>query len=280
MEIDKLLLTFEKRLRLQRYSEASIRNYKTTVDAFLKLAKKKYSNPEDLDAKKIEKYVYWLIEKKNISASYQRLVLASIDKFYFLVLNIKLPLKDLYPTRKEHHLPEYLNKDEIKRLISATDNLKHRCILELLYSAGLRLSELLNIEISDIDSTDMLIHIHMAKGKKDRKVMLSNVLLADLRAYFKQYKPQKYLFEGQGKEQYSAKSVQNIVKFTAQRAGISKHVTPHTLRHSFATHLLENGTDIRFIQELLGHKSVKTTEIYTHISDISKSNIKSPLDLL
>ncbi len=280
MEIDKLLLTFEKRLRLQRYSEASIRNYKTTVDAFLKLAKKKYSNPEDLDAKKIEKYVYWLIEKKNISASYQRLVLASIDKFYFLVLNIKLPLKDLYPTRKEHHLPEYLNKDEIKRLISATDNLKHRCILELLYSAGLRLSELLNIEISDIDSTDMLIHIHVAKGKKDRKVMLSNVLLADLRAYFKQYKPQKYLFEGQGKEQYSAKSVQNIVKFTAQRAGISKHVTPHTLRHSFATHLLENGTDIRFIQELLGHKSVKTTEIYTHISDISKSNIKSPLDLL
>ncbi|HQL70226.1 MAG: tyrosine-type recombinase/integrase [Bacteroidales bacterium] len=280
MEIDKLLLTFEKRLRLQRYSEASIRNYKTTVDAFLNLAKKKYSNPEDLDAKKIEKYVYWLIEKKNISASYQRLVLASIDKFYFLVLNIKLPLKDLYPTRKEHHLPEYLNKDEIKRLISATDNLKHRCILELLYSAGLRLSELLNIEISDIDSTDMLIHIHVAKGKKDRKVMLSNVLLADLRAYFKQYKPQKYLFEGQGKEQYSAKSVQNIVKFTAQRAGISKHVTPHTLRHSFATHLLENGTDIRFIQELLGHKSVKTTEIYTHISDISKSNIKSPLDLL
>ncbi|NCC99673.1 MAG: hypothetical protein EOL95_08255, partial [Bacteroidia bacterium] len=147
-------------------------------------------------------------------------------------------------------------------------------------SGGLRLSELLNIEICDVDSTDMVIHIRMAKGKKDRKVMLSKVLLTDLRTYFKEYQPVKYLFEGQSNEQYSAKSVQNVVKFAAQRAGITRHVTPHTLRHSFATHLLENGTDIRFIQELLGHQSVKTTEIYTHIADISKSAIRSPLDML
>ena len=280
MNINQLLSTFEQRLRLQRYSEASIRNYKSAVGSFLQLASKKYDKPEDLTAKEIEKYVYWLIEKKKISASYQRMVVASIDKFYILVLSLYLPVKHLYPTRKEHHLPEYLNKDEVKRLINSTNNLKHKCILELLYSGGLRLSELLNIKISDIDSKDMIIHIRMAKGKKDRKVMLSEVLLSDLRIYLKKYKPTTFLFEGQNKEHYSAKSVQNIVKFAAQRAGIIKHVTPHTLRHSFATHLLENGTDIRFIQELLGHQSVKTTEIYTHVVDISKSTIRSPLDVL
>ena len=280
MDINNLLSVFEQRLRMQRYSDASIRNYKSAVDNFLRVASKKYQKPEELDGDRIEKYVFWLIETKNISASYQRMVVASIDKFYRLVLNIQLPIKHLYPTRKEHHLPEYLNKEEVKRLITSTDNLKHQCILEMLYSGGLRLSELLNIKIEDVDSNDMIIHIHMAKGKKDRKVMLSEVLLSDLRAYFKQYKPQEFLFEGQKKEQYSAKSVQNVVRQAAQKAGIKKHVTPHTLRHSFATHLLKNGTDIRFIQELLGHQSVKTTEMYTHIADISKSSIKSPLDML
>lgn len=280
MDMNNLLSTFEQRLRMQRYSEASIRNYKSAVGSFLQLASKKYDKPEDLDAKKIEKYVFWLIETKNISASYQRMVLASIDKFYNLVLNIQLPIKHLYPKRNEHPLPEYLNKEEIKRLLNNINNLKHKCILELLYSGGLRLSELLNIQITDVDSNDMIIHIRMAKGKKDRNIMLSEVLLSDLRVYFKQYKPKTFLFEGQKKEQYSAKSVQNIVHQAAKRAGIKKHVTPNTLRHSFATHLLEKGTDIRFIQELLGHQSVKTTEMYTHIADISKSEIKSPLDMI
>ncbi|NCA80985.1 MAG: hypothetical protein EOM76_12570, partial [Sphingobacteriia bacterium] len=213
MDIDNLLSTFEKRLRLQRYSEDSIRNYKSAVGSFLQLASKKYDKPEDLTAKEIEKYVYWLIQTKNISASYQRMVVASIDKFYNLTLNIHLPIKHLYPTRKEHHLPEYLNKDEVKRLINSTNNLKHKCILELLYSGGLRLSELLNIKISDIDSKDMIIHIRMAKGKKDRKVMLSEVLLSDLRIYLKKYKPTTFLFEGQNKEHYSAKSVQKSFNF-------------------------------------------------------------------
>lgn len=142
------------------------------------------------------------------------------------------------------------------------------------------MNELLNIEISDVDSPDMVIHLRMAKGKKDLKVMLSKVPLTDLRTYFQDYKPMKFLFERQKKEQYSVKSVQNVMKFAAQRAGITKHVTPHTLRHSFATHLLGNGTDISFIQELLGNQSVKTSEIYTHIADTSQSKIKSPLDML
>src|SRR5574344_926934 len=199
MDINNLLSVFEQRLRMQRYSDASIRNYKSAVDNFLRVASKKYQKPEELDGDRIEKYVFWLIEKKQISASYQRMVVASIDKFYGLVLYTHLPIKHLYLTRDEHHLPEYLNKEEVKRLITSTDNLKHQCILEMLYSGGLRLSELLNIKIEDVDSNDMIIHIHMVKGKKDRKVMLSEVLLSDLRAYFKQYKPQEFLFEGQKK---------------------------------------------------------------------------------
>ena len=142
------------------------------------------------------------------------------------------------------------------------------------------MSELLNLKISDIDSSSMVIHIRMGKGKKDRKVMLSVVLLDHLRKYYKAWNPSAFLFEGQHGGQYSERSVQAVVRDTARKAGIRKQVSPHTLRHSFATHLLENGTDIRFIQELLGHQSVKTTEIYTHIVDISKSKIKSPLDVL
>ncbi len=142
------------------------------------------------------------------------------------------------------------------------------------------MSELLHIKISDINSECMLIHIRNSKGNKDRVVMLAPSVLDELRAYFKTYKHKVYLFEGQGGGMYSEKSVQAVVKAVAEKARITKKVTPHVLRHSFATHLLENGTDIRYIQQLLGHNSVKTTEIYTHITDVAKMNIKSPLDYL
>lgn len=142
------------------------------------------------------------------------------------------------------------------------------------------MNELLHIKLSDVDPTNMAIHICMGKENKGRKVMLSKVLLTDLRTYYIRYKLEKFLFEGSQKEDYSAKSVQNVVKLAAQRAGITKHVTPQTLRHSFAIHLLENGTDIHIIQELLGHESVKTTEKYTQLADMSKLSIPNPLDSL
>jgi site-specific recombinase XerD len=169
---------------------------------------------------------------------------------------------------------------EVKKLMAGVTNLKHRCIIKLLYGSGLRLSELLHLKLTDIDSKSMIIHIRKSKGNKDRVVMLSNSLLDELRVYFIHYKPTDFLFEGQSGGMYSEKSVQVIVKNAASKAGINKQVTPHTLRHSFATHLLEAGTDIRFIQQLLGHSSIKTTEIYTHITDVMKSKIKSPLDSL
>jgi integrase/recombinase XerD len=196
------------------------------------------------------------------------------------MFNRQLNLKHLYPHSKNKSLPVYLTVREVRRLMENVTNLKHTCIVQLLYGCGLRLNELIHLKLTDIDTKNRIILIRNANGGKDREVMLSPLLLETLQRYYKMYQPNEYLFEGQGGGLYSEKSVQMIVKKAASKAGITKKVTPHTLRHSFATHLLENGTDIRYIQELLGHKSVNTTEIYTHITDIAKLKIKSPLDLL
>lgn len=159
-------------------------------------------------------------------------------------------------------------------------NLKHKTIITAIYSAGLRISEAVNLKVNDIDSGRMVIRISGAKGYKDREVMLSEKLLVLLRAYYKKYKPTDWLFEGQKGGKYSTTSIQKVFKRALLKAKIPKNATVHTLRHSFATHLLENGTDIKFIQEFLGHNSIKTTQIYTHLSNSSKSTIKSPLDSL
>jgi len=167
---------------------------------------------------------------------------------------------------------------KLKEFFNVTTNLKHKCILMLIYSAGLRRSELLNLLPTDIDSARMVIRINGAKGKKDRISLLSDNLLQLLRQYYKEYHPKKYLFEGKSGGKYSASSVENILKKSARKAGITKVVTLHMLRHSFATHLLEQGTDLRYIQELLGHESSKTTEIYTHVSKKAIDKIKNPID--
>ncbi len=280
MDIENLIMIFERRLKLQRYSPNSIRNYSSAVKSFLQIAAKKFNDPGRLTENEIEKYVFWKIEKDKISNSHQRMIVASIDKFYCLVLNRELEIKHLYPSRNRYALPRYITATEVKEMMASTPNRKHACIIKMLYGCGLRLNELLHLKLSDINSERMLVHVRNSKGNKDRVVMLAPALLEDLRNYFKAYHPKVYLFEGQNGGRYSEKSVQNIVKTAAAKAGITKQVTPHVLRHSFATHLLENGTDIRYIQQLLGHGSVKTTEIYTHITDVAKMKIKSPLDYL
>ncbi|MBP7024156.1 MAG: tyrosine-type recombinase/integrase [Bacteroidales bacterium] len=280
MDIENLIAVFERKLMIQRYSTSSIKNYSSSVRSFLHVAEKRFDQPDELNENEIEKYVFWKIRKDNISSSYQRMIVAAIDKFYYSVVGKNLSIRHLYPSRKKHELPKYLTRAEVKRMLQSITNPKHACIIKLLYGCGLRLNELLHLKISDIDSENMLIYIRNSKGNKDRVVMLSPTLLADLRSYYKSYHPKYYLFEGQDGGMYSAKSVQTIVKTAATKAGITKPVSPHILRHSFATHLLENGTGIRYIQQLLGHNSVKTTEIYTHITDVARSNIKSPLDML
>ncbi|WP_374505110.1 tyrosine-type recombinase/integrase [Flavobacterium sp.] len=280
MNIQNYLQCFIERLQIQRYSPTSIKNYQSNLLLFLTVAAHKYSTAKEIEIAAIEKYIHWKIKKDNISASHQRIILASITKFYELVLEKRINLKHLYPQRKEYKLPNYLSTTEIKKLIEVTDNLKHKSIIMVLYSGGLRLSEVVNLKITDIDSKAMTITIRQAKGKKDRQVMLSENFLLILRQYYLKFKPNFYLFEGQNSLQYSARSIQQIVKQITLKSGINKTVSPHVIRHSFATHLIEAGTDIRYIQKLLGHNHVKTTQIYTQITDVAKNKIKSPLDRL
>ena len=280
MNIEKLLLEFERKLILQHYSVNSIRNYKSAVKSFLENAETNFSHSNEVDVEMVEKYVMWKVQKQKTGISHQRMIISSIDKFCKSIYNKNLNIKYLYPPCKSCSLPNYLTTVEVKKLIIGVNNIKHKCIIKLLYGSGLRLSELLNLKVNDIDSKNMIIRIRKSKGNKDREVMLSKALLQQLHIYFKKHHPVEFLFEGQAGGIYCAKSVQMVVKNAASKAGIKKKVTPHTLRHSFATHLLESGTDIRYIQLLLGHKSIKTTEMYAHITTVSKSKIKSPLDSL
>ena len=280
MDIQIYLQRYTERLQIQRYSPSSIKNYKSNLLQFLTIASHKHTSAEEIEIAAIEQYIFWKIKKDNISASHQRIILASITKFYELVFDKRVNLKHLYPQRKEYKLPNYLTFNEVTKLIDITTNLKHKSIIMLLYSGGLRLSEVVNLKITDIDSNSMTITIRQAKGKKERQVMLSESFLLIFRQYCLKYQPSCYLFEGQNNLQYSGRSIQQIVKQSALKSGINKKVSPHILRRSFATHLLDMGTDIHSIQELLGHNHLKTTQIYTHISDVAKNKIKSPLDRL
>lgn len=274
--MDKILKEYKNLLVQKRYSDNTIGMYCNYFGDFCK-----YFIGQDLKeitTAEINNYILNLIELKNISISQQNQRINAIKFYYEKVLGREKQYYELHRPKKEHKLPKVLSKKEIKRIFDVTKNLKHRCILMLIYSAGLRRSELLNLLPDDIDSERMVIHINGAKGKKDRISLLSDNLLQLLRQYYKEYRPKKYLFEGQNGGRYSASSVANILKKAAIKEGIRKNVTPHMLRHSFATHLLEQGTDLRYIQELLGHDSSKTTDIYTHVSKKAIDKIINPMD--
>jgi integrase/recombinase XerD len=191
----------------------------------------------------------------------------------------KIEVEKIHRPKRAKVLPNVLSKEEVKKILDAHSNLKHKAMLSMIYSCGLRRSELLNLKFSDIDSKRNIVIIRQSKGKKDRITPLSAKILDLLRRYYKEYSPKTYLFEGQEKNtQYSARSLEEVLKKSVKLASINKPVTLHWLRHSYATHLLESGTDLRYIQELLGHNSSKTTEIYTHVSTKNIQQIKSPFD--
>jgi len=204
--------------------------------------------------------------------------LAAIRFLYLNVLKKEIDFDFFIKMKKPNSLPNVLAINEVKKIIDLIVNLKHKAIISTIYSCGLRISEVIDLKFSDIDSSAMTIKIVNAKGKNDRYVMLSTKLLELLREYFREYKPKKYLFERQNGGKYSSRSIQEVFNRAVKAANISKKVTVHTLRHSFASHLLDNGTDIRFIQELLGHKHLSTTQIYTHINPVSVKKIKSSFD--
>jgi len=227
----------------------------------------------------IQEYLQNLSEK-GCSGSYLNQMINAIKFYYEVVLKMPNRFYSIQRPFKQEKLPKVISPQEVKKIINATGNVKHKCILSLLYSAGLRRQELLDLEISDIDSDRMLITVRNGKGGKDRVTLLSDKVLKDLRIYFKEWRPQRYLFEGKPGVKYGRSSVGKIIQRAALKAKIGKKVTLHTLRHSFATHLLENGTGLRQIQSLLGHNSSKTTEIYTKVSVQHIKSIRSPFDSL
>jgi site-specific recombinase XerD len=237
-----------------------------------------HSQLERVSKEEINAYILKLIKENNISSSQQNQRINAIKFYYEKVLGNPKTTYDIERPRKERKLPEVLSKEDIQKMLTNTKNLKHMAIIALTYSCGLRRSEVINLKLKDIDSSRMLIKIRGGKGYKDRYVQLAKSLLNILREYYKKYKPKVYVFEGQNNEQYSSTSISNMIKNAAKKAGIKKRVFPHILRHSFATHHLEQGTDLRYIQEWLGHNSSKTTEIYTHISEKDFKKFNNPID--
>ena len=266
-------------LEQKRYSPSTIKTYRAYFSDFMEYHKGR--NIDRLKVPDINKYILYLVNEKKISVSQQNMRINAIKFYYEQVKGGKRQYYGGITRAKEYKsLPEVLSRNEVRRILSCLANRKHRCMISLIYSAGLRRSELLNLTPQDIMSERMLIRI-MGKGKKCRYSLLSEKVLCELREYFKEYRPQKWLFEGETPgEQYSASALVKVLKEAADRAGIKHRVHVHMLRHSFATHLLEQGTDLRTIQELLGHNDIKTTSIYLHVTSAHKSSIPNPLDSL
>ena len=268
--------TFIRYLNSKRYSSNTIKVYSDSMSTFLR-----YFSMKDITAISNDDLIDFnnnYILKNNFSSSFQNQVVNAVKLYFSAIQHKKMDVELIHRPRREKVLPNVLSKEEVKAILDAPYNLKHRAMLAMIYSCGLRRGELLSLTKFDIDSKRMVVIIRMAKGKKDRIVPLSPKILSLLRDYYKSYNPKEFLFEGQGGGKYSEKSLENVFKQSLLKANNKKPVTLHWLRHSYATHLLESGTDLRYIQDLLGHKSSKTTEIYTHVSTKNIQNIRSPFD--
>ncbi|WP_244994590.1 tyrosine-type recombinase/integrase [Flammeovirga yaeyamensis] len=276
-----------KKLELFRYSINTANTYTSMLYRYLDyLEQKGYKDLRNIEEGQqskslLEQFLFHLVSVEKKSDSYQNQALNAVKFYLEKVLERDYCYYNVQRPRKKDKLPVVLSIEEIKSIFSNINNLKHKAILMTIYSAGLRIGELIDLEIKDIDSKRMLIRVVEGKGNKDRNTLLSEKNLQILRTYFKEYKPKKYLFEGEKEgNKYSRTSIAKILKRAVLKSKIQKRVTVHTLRHTFATHLLENGVDLRYIQSLLGHNSAMTTQIYTHVSTKIVREIKSPLDNL
>ena len=277
MNTEQHLIAFKNYMNYRRYSENTIKTYSDALEVFFRFFQNK--KLESLTIEDIIQFNNDYILRKNLSSSYQNQVINAVKLFYRNRFNKTMEVDFIQRPRREKRLPNVLSKEEVKSILEAPTNLKHRAMLSLIYACGLRRSELLNLTLTDILSNRNLLFIRQSKGKKDRVVPISNRLIDILREYYKAFKPKAWLFEGKfPNTKYSEKSLENVLKQSLTKTKISKKVSLHWLRHSYATHLLENGTDLRYIQELLGHSSSRTTEIYTHVSTLNLQQIRSPFD--
>ena len=276
MSLPIQITILERNMEVRRYSKSTIRTYISCLRQYLDFTINNSMVPEEEASTRAFMY---LIVKKGYARSTQNQFVNAIK--YYLEHYLKLDKTDFFEIdrpKRGKPLPKVLSKEEIVDILYALKNIKHKAILSLIYAQGLRIGEALALTLNDVNSKRMILHIREGKGCKDRNLPLSPKILDLLRTYYKIHKPKNHLFEGPDRKQYSKGSVRQFLKAACYKAGIRKRVTTHMLRHSYATHLLETGTDMRFIQSLLGHGNIRTTEIYTHVTRNHLREIKSPFD--
>ena len=271
MKISEHKHTFIQEMKRRGYRKNSIQNYSSCIDVFLSTVKK--DHPKNINEQDIKNFL-----SNCIKANTQRNYHSAIKLFYDICLNQKQKFKNIPYTKVDKNIPIILSVEEIQSMFNVCENKKHKLILALLYSCSLRVSELINLKWKDVDRSRMVIYILNAKGGKDRQVGLNNALLKLMEDYYREYRTQSFIFSGQFGEKYSDRSVGQVVKQLAKKAGINKRVYTHLIRHCSASHLLDGGLDINMIQRWLGHSSVKTTSIYLHTSHTTISKISSPLE--
>jgi len=276
MSKKSIISKYKIKLTLKNYSSSTIQSYLNGLNKFIGYLKVR--SVHSVDGQVLSDFLLWCKKEEGYGYSSMKQMVASLRFLYDEVLEKDIDFDFNIGMKKPSRIPVVLSVQEVERLLNSFSNLKHKAIFTLMYSAGLRIGELLKLKINDIDSDRMQIRIDQGKGQKDRYSILSGKVLELLRAYVKQYQPKEFLFEGQNGGKYSAASIQALMRKQIALCKINKKATPHTLRHSFATHLLDNGTDTRFIQELLGHKHISTTQIYTHVSSKTLKNVKSPVE--
>jgi len=272
MYIRNYIEKYSRDIELVYNSKATKDNYKSQVLSFLNYFKDEIE-PKSISTDKIKD---WLLEAKTINTRKHRL--CAINSFYKITIGMPSKIKKIPYPKSEKKLPQVLSQEEVQKMFDVCENVKHKVILALLYSCGLRVSELINLKWSNIDRSRMIINIIGGKGNKDRQVMLTEAIIPLLEKYYKEYKTKTYILSGQFSEQYSSRSVGQVIKQLGEKAKLNKRVWTHQMRHNCFTHMVENGTDINLIQRLAGHNNVKTTLVYTHISHNLISKIQSPLN--
>jgi len=270
--LDRMIMFLEE----QRYSRRTRESYLAMLEFFFRYFSPK--DPGEISGEEISKFIYNFIIRLGYSAAYQNQMVSAIKAFYTILGKSKVNPEFFERPRRRRSLPKVFSKDEVTRILRSPRNIKHKLILWIIYSCGLRRSEVTNIKLTDLDRGRSIIHIREGKGRVDRIVPLSGKLCEKLDEYLRSYNPGEYLFEGQFGGRYSSESIYRVFKDAMKRAGIRKDVGVHSLRHSYATHLHESGLDIKYIQALLGHKSSRTTEIYTHVSRRNLITVRSPLE--
>lgn len=267
---------FEQYLLQKRYSQSTIKSYREALKNFIDFISPMHIS--EASNQDLERFNAERILKRGLSASYQNQVVNAIKLYYNRFQSAHFDLSVVERPNRSYSLPIVFSLAEVEKLLRSVTNAKHKAMLALIYSSGLRCGELINLRIADVDSNRMVLFIRSAKGNKDRVVPLSATALSILRLYYKQYRPKVYLFNGDGSLQYSSSSLRRVFHKAKDKAGIMKKSSLHTLRHSYATHLLESGVNLRYIQEILGHSSPKTTQIYTHVSSEDSRKVVSPIE--